>query len=85
MLNDLNNFHNYCTKELKLNVIGLMCIPPLNSNSTEHFKILKKVSEKLDLTNLSMGMSADYEQAILHGSTYLRLGTIIFGERNRTS
>ena len=82
VLRDLNNFYNYCTKELSLNVIGLMCLPPINSNSNEYFRILKKTSEKLNLKDLSMGMSADYEQAILYGSTYLRLGTAIFGERS---
>ena len=82
LLNDLNKFYNYCTKELSLNVIGLMCLPPINSNSNEYFRILKKASENLNLEDLSMGMSADYEQAILNGSTYLRLGTAIFGERS---
>ena len=82
LLNDLDNFYNYCTKELSLNIIGLMCLPPVNSDAEKYFEILKKTSEKLNLTDLSMGMSADYEQAVLNGSTYLRLGTIIFGERN---
>ena len=82
ILNDLNSFYNYCTKELSLNIIGLMCLPPINSNSQEFFKILKEIAEKLNLKDLSMGMSSDYKQAILNGSTYLRLGTIIFGKRN---
>ena len=81
-LNELNNFYNYCTKELSLNVIGLMCLPPIDSNSQKYFKILKKNAEKLNLKDLSMGMSSDFEQAILDGSTYLRLGTIILGKRN---
>ena len=82
MFNDLNNFYNYCTKDLSLNVIGLMCIPPVHSNSQEYFNKLKKAAGQLNLEDLSMGMSSDYEQAILSGSTYLRLGTIILGERN---
>jgi len=82
LLNDLSRFHNYCTQELSLNVIGLMSLPPINDDPRKYFKILKKKSEELSLTNLSMGMSADYEHAILNGSTYLRLGTAIFGERN---
>ena len=82
MFNDLNNFYNYCTKDLSLNVIGLMCMPPVDSNSQEYFKKLKKAAEQLNLEYLSMGMSSDYEQAILSGSTYLRLGTTILGERN---
>ena len=81
-LSDLNNFYKYCTKEISLNIIGLMCLPPLDSKSDEYFKILKKSAEQLNLQELSMGMSSDYEQAILNGSTYLRLGTIILGKRN---
>ena len=82
IFNDLNNFYNYCTKDLSLNVIGLMCMPPVDSNSQEYFKKLKKAAQQLNLEDLSMGMSSDYEQAILSGSTYLRLGTTILGERN---
>ena len=82
MFNDLNNFYNYCTKDLSLNVIGLMCMPPDDSNSQEYFNKLKNAAGQLNLEDLSMGMSSDYEQAILSGSTYLRLGTIIMGERN---
>ena len=82
LLNELNNFYHYCTKELLLNVIGLMCLPPFESNSEEYFKMLKKVAEKLNLKELSMGMSSDFEQAIINGSTYLRLGTIILGDRD---
>jgi len=84
LLNDLNNFYYYCTKDLLLNVIGLMCLPPFESNSQEYFKMLKNAAEKLNLKELSMGMSSDFEQAIINGSTYLRLGTIILGERNFT-
>ena len=82
ILHDLNNFYDYCTKELSLNIIGLMCIPPVNSESDKYFDILKKKAQELNLIHLSMGMSADYEQAILKGSTFLRLGTVIFGERS---
>ena len=80
-LRDLKNFYNFCTKELSLGIIGLMCLPPEDSDSCKYFKILKQSSQNLNLTDLSMGMSVDYEKAILNGSTYLRLGTIIFGER----
>ena len=80
-IKDLDNFYYYCTQELKLNIIGLMCLPPLDSDPQKYFKLLKKNSELLNLKDLSMGMSADYEQAILEGSTFLRLGSIIFGER----
>ena len=81
-LSDLNNFYKYCTKEISLHIIGLMCLPPLDSKSDEYFKILKKSAEQLNLQELSMGMSSDYEHAILNGSTYLRLGTIVLGKRN---
>jgi PLP dependent protein len=80
-LSELNNFYNYCTKELSLNIIGLMCIPPASLESDKYFVILKKKAQELNLVHLSMGMSADYKQAILNGSTFLRLGTAIFGER----
>ena len=82
MFNNLKNFFNYCTQDLSLNIIGLMCIPPVNSNSQEYFKKLEKAAEQLNLKDLSMGMSSDYGQAILSGSTYLRLGTAIMGKRN---
>jgi len=81
LLNYLNPFYNFCTRELSLDITGLMCLPPANSDSNKYFQILKKASEKLNLSNLSMGMSADYEQATLNGSTYLRIGTAIFGVR----
>ena len=81
-LNELKNFYTFCKKDLNLNIIGLMCMPPVDSDSIKYFKILKQYSLKLNLNDLSMGMSNDYEQAILCGSTYLRLGTVIFGERS---
>jgi len=81
-LDNLNNFYSYCTNKLSLNIIGLMCMPPLNSNSNEYFQLLKKTATKLNLKELSMGMSDDYEQAISYGSTFLRLGTVIFGKRD---
>ena len=80
-LNELNHFYNYCTKELSLNVIGLMCLPPITSHSLEYVKLLKRNAERLNLKELSMGMSSDFEEAILNGSTYIRLGTLILGKR----
>ena len=85
LLNELDNFYHYCTKELSLNVIGLMCLPPIESNSQKYFEMLKNVSKKINLKDLSMGMSSDFEQAVENGSTYLRLGTAILGERNSTN
>ena len=81
-LNHLDNFYKFCTKDLSLDIIGLMCLPPINSDPSKYFETLKKKSIELNLQDLSMGMSADYDKAILFGSTYLRLGTAIFGERN---
>ena len=81
-LNNLNNFYRYCVEELSLNVIGLMCLPPIDSTPSEYFKTLKINAEKLNLKDLSMGMSSDYDQAVLNGSSYLRLGTIILGKRS---
>ena len=58
-----------------------MCLPPVNSDSKKYFEVLKEKSTSLKLKDLSMGMSSDYKQATLSGSTYLRLGTALFGER----
>ena len=80
-LSELNNFYNYCTQELSLNIVGLMCLPPLGQNADSFFEILEANAQKLNLKELSMGMSADYEKAIIFGSTYLRLGSLIFGKR----
>ena len=81
-LKEVNNFYNYCLKDLSLNVIGLMCLPPIESNSTEYFKLLNDASKKINLKELSMGMSGDFENAVINGATYLRLGTVILGKRD---
>ena len=81
-LNELDNFYNFCVNDLSLNIVGLMCLPPINFDSNKYFKILKENSDKLQLKDLSMGMSDDYEKALLNGATYLRLGTAIFGKRD---
>ena len=81
LLKELNSFYDYCKKNLSLNIIGLMVLPPINHDPDKYFKILRDKSKELNLKDLSMGMSSDYEQAVHHGSTYLRLGTAIFGER----
>ena len=80
-MNNFYDFYKYCTEELSLNVIGLMCLPPINSDSNKYFKILGEASEKFNLKELSMGMSVDYGDAVLNGSTFLRIGTAIFGQR----
>ena len=59
-----------------------MCLPPAEIDPEEYFKILQNVSKKFNLKDLSMGMSSDFDKAIVNGSTYLRLGTIIMGPRD---
>ena len=82
LINEVDSFYNYCINDLSLNIIGLMCLPPIDSNPELFFKELKKKSDVLNLKDISMGMSGDYEKAVANGSTYLRLGTEIFGKRN---
>ena len=81
-INNLNSFYKYCVNKLSLNIVGLMCLPPIHENTDKYFKLLKKNSEDFNLKELSMGMSSDFENAILYGSTFLRLGTVIMGRRN---
>ena len=80
-LKDLDNFYYECKKNLNLDIIGLMCLPPQNENPQKFFQKLKECSDKFGLTDLSMGMSNDYDVACKFGSTFLRIGTKIFGER----
>jgi pyridoxal phosphate enzyme (YggS family) len=79
---ELDAFYNYCTKEINLKVIGLMVIPPINENTNKYFKSLYQLNNSLALKNLSMGMSADYIDAIKNGSTHVRVGSSIFGSRS---
>ena len=78
---NLLDLYNYC-KELDLNVVGLMCIPPFNEEPDKYFKEMKNLREKFSLNELSMGMSSDYLNAALNSSTYLRIGSGIFGTRS---
>ena len=79
--NEVDSFYNYCTKEKKMNVLGLMAIPPNDNNTEKYFKSLSELNASLALKELSMGMSSDYMIAIKHKATYLRIGSLIFGER----
>ena len=79
--NEVYDFYQYC-KSLDLNILGLMCIPPFNQNSSKYFSEMSNLSKKLQLKELSMGMSNDYINAIENNSTYIRVGSNIFGERN---
>ena len=80
--NELDAFYNYCIKEINLNVIGLMIIPPIDQNAEKYFESLNELNKSLGLENMSMGMSADYAEAIKHGSTFVRVGSSIFGSRS---
>ncbi|BCJ89304.1 YggS family pyridoxal phosphate enzyme [Terrihabitans soli] len=70
-----------CRSEYGLNVTGLMCIPPAEENPAPHFALLEKIARRNGLTELSMGMSSDFESAISFGATYVRVGSAIFGVR----
>ena len=81
-VSDLDAFYNYCSKELDLNVIGLMVIPPNDKNTKKYFEAVYNLNNSLALKELSMGMSADYEEAVNYQSTYVRIGSLIFGSRS---
>ena len=79
---ELDPFYNYCRNEINLNIIGLMAIPPNDNNSEKYFQSLGKLNKSLALEHLSMGMSGDYLEAVNHGSTFVRVGSSIFGGRS---
>ncbi len=78
---EADDFIGYCAGELGLPVVGLMCIPPVDDNPALHFALLKKIAERNNLPELSMGMSGDFELAAAMGATYVRVGTAIFDTR----
>ena len=78
---NINQFVNHCKDNLFLNIIGLMCLPPINENPEKYFLYLNQLRDKADLCHLSMGMSNDYQIATKYGSTFLRIGSKILGER----
>ena len=79
---ELDPFYNYCKNEINLNILGLMVIPPNDNNPKKYFKSLNELNKSLALQDLSMGMSADYMEAIRNGATFIRVGSSIFGERS---
>ena len=81
-VNNLNEFYSICVKELKLDIIGLMCLPPINENTKKYFEQMEKLNKQLGLKELSLGMSGDYLDAVNYGSTYVRIGSKIFGNRS---
>ena len=74
----VREFVNFCKIDLKLNIIGLMCIPPMNLDPRTFFEQMQKLKINNNLSELSMGMSSDYREALQYGSTYLRIGSSIF-------
>ncbi len=80
-IEEVESFYNFCVVEKKLNVLGLMTIPPNDNNTVKYFKALSEFNSSLGLKDLSMGMSADYIDAIKYNSTFIRIGSLIFGNR----
>lgn len=76
-----SEFINFAKNDCGLNVTGLMCIPPADEAPSPYFALLNKIAKENNLENISMGMSADFEDAIALGATHIRLGTAIFGAR----
>ena len=81
-VSQLDPFYNYCKNEINLNIVGLMVIPPNDNNAAKYFKSLNELNKSLALQDLSMGMSADYLEAIKYGATFVRIGSSIFGQRS---
>ena len=81
MPDETKDFIRFCLDELQLNIIGLMCMPPFAENPKPHFRLLQKIARENNINQLSMGMSGDYEEAIMLNATYIRLGTTLFGKR----
>lgn len=77
------DFTRYCQDELGLHIEGLMCIPPIDEEPAIHFAFLAKLADQCGLSKLSMGMSADYETAVEFGATWVRVGSAIFGPREK--
>ena len=81
LMKDVKSFLKYCSVENKLNIIGLMVLPPNDTNTEKYFEDISKLNSELGLKDLSMGMSTDYKIAAKHKSTYLRIGSAILGPR----
>ena len=79
--NEVHHLVSYC-REIGLDLIGLMCIPPVNADPEVYFREMKKLNQSFGLTELSMGMSSDFLLAAKYHSTYVRIGSSIFGQRN---
>jgi pyridoxal phosphate enzyme (YggS family) len=82
-VNEIDSFYNYCINNAKLDVIGLMIIPPNDQQIKKYFQSVNELNQSLALKELSMGMSADYLDAIQNGATFVRIGSSIFGSRSQ--
>ena len=80
-IDSVENFYKKCVEDFKLNIVGLMCIPPFDKDSKPYFTKMRELSNNLNLRDISMGMSNDYMEAISQGSTFIRVGSKIFGAR----
>ncbi len=80
-ISELKEFNYYCTNELNLSVLGLMAIPPNDNNAQKYFKKISVLNKEHNLSQLSIGMSNDYLEAIKHGASHVRVGSAIFGKR----
>ena len=78
---ELDNFLDLCQRGYGLKVVGLMCIPPAESDPKPYFTSMAQMAARNELKELSMGMSGDFEEAIAEGATYVRVGSAIFGDR----
>ena len=81
---NVKNFLKLCIEGGLKNILGLMCIPPINEDPKKHFMLLQQINNNLGLSNLSIGMSGDYKIALEFDPKYIRLGTLLFGKRNET-
>ena len=81
-INLLDDFYYYCVKDLKINIVGLMAIPPIDGKADDYFKKLMELNKLLGLKELSMGMSSDFKVALKYESTFVRIGSNIFGSRD---
>ena len=82
-IENLNSFYDTCIKKLDLDIIGLMCLPPNNDDTEKYFIKMKELTSMVNLKDTSMGMSNDFIKASIHGSTFIRVGSKIFGERSK--
>ena len=79
---DVSSFYEKCSNEFDLDIIGLMCIPPAKTDMKNYFAEMNELNKSIGLKELSMGMSSDFLEATIHGATYIRIGSKIFGERS---